>query len=170
MAIQDSESSDLVALGEVREFSDVLRGLGRGMAALTRTREHLPLLAEAQADVLRVLATEGPRTPGALAERMGLARSTISNLVGPLTTQDLLERQPSDEDGRSVLLVPTAEGRRIVEAYGRGRVGAIACVMKDLDPEDVKTLTGALPALHRLHERIRTELDSGSSEAVRADL
>jgi DNA-binding MarR family transcriptional regulator len=55
-----------------------------------------------------------------LAERLGLAQSTVTELVGRAEEIGLIERLPSDADGRVVYLQLTHEGeRRLARAFTR---------------------------------------------------
>jgi DNA-binding MarR family transcriptional regulator len=55
-----------------------------------------------------------------LADRLGLAQSTVTELVSRAEEIDLLERLPSDEDGRVAYLQLTKAGeRRLAAAFTR---------------------------------------------------
>jgi MarR family transcriptional repressor of emrRAB len=57
-------------------------------------------------------------TVTALAERLQLAQSTVTELVGRAEQVGLVARQPSSDDGRVALLRLTAEGeRRLAAAF-----------------------------------------------------
>jgi DNA-binding MarR family transcriptional regulator len=64
---------------------------------------------------LRVLAILRDRRPrmSALAEYLGLERSTLSGLVDRAVARGLVERAPDPEDGRVVDVLLTADGRRL---------------------------------------------------------
>lgn len=62
--------------------------------------------------VTSLLITAGPRTHGAIGERLGITRSTLSGLLASLERKELVERRPV-EDGRSALIRMTATGRRL---------------------------------------------------------
>jgi DNA-binding MarR family transcriptional regulator len=55
-----------------------------------------------------------------LVERLGLAQSTVTELVSRAEEVGLIERAPSDEDGRVMFLRLTEEGeRRLAAAFTR---------------------------------------------------
>jgi DNA-binding MarR family transcriptional regulator len=55
-----------------------------------------------------------------LVERLGLAQSTVTELVSRAEEVGLVERAPSDEDGRVMFLRLTEEGeRRLAAAFTR---------------------------------------------------
>lgn len=143
-------------------LADGLRAAWRAVVAATRAAEGLPALPDSQVAVVRRLVDDGPTTPAALADALQLARSTVSNLVRELVAGGLVERHPSASDGRSVQLVPTARARHVVQAFGRGRVDAVARALEELDPAGRKHLADALPALKQLTDRLR-EVDGPPS-------
>lgn len=137
------------------QLAGLLRTLWPALVRATRSVEQLPALPEAQVAVLRALIAAGGLTPGELALELRLARSTISNLVGELATQRLVERRPLAADGRSVLLVPTGRARAVLEAFSRGRVEVLERALDELSAADRVRLLDALPSL----ERLLTQLD-----------
>lgn len=62
--------------------------------------------------VTSLLITAGPRTHGAIGQRLGITRSTLSGLLASLERKQLIERRPV-EDGRSALIMISAAGRRL---------------------------------------------------------
>ncbi|MEZ5099214.1 MAG: chemotaxis protein CheW [Thermoleophilia bacterium] len=68
----------------------------------------LPRLARAAPSArdraLETIAEHGPLTPGDLARRIGLAKSTVSGLVGALVSEGAVARVPDPADRRRVTL------------------------------------------------------------------
>ncbi|WP_051809749.1 MarR family winged helix-turn-helix transcriptional regulator [Actinoplanes subtropicus] len=132
----------------------------------------LRTLTEAHATLLRTLVSGGPATPARVASELGLARPTVSNIVRELVSAELIERQPSSADGRSVSLAPTARARQQLAEFGRGRSDALARALGGLSAPDRDCLIAAAPALERLLERLtvdadeRVERETGDPSAV----
>ena len=60
----------------------------------------------------------GPIEPKADAELTGMSRAAVSNLSKSLLADGLIDRRPTENDGRSVQLYLTAKGREaMVEAF-----------------------------------------------------
>jgi len=137
------------------ELARLLPALWRAVVRATRSAERLPALPESQVSALRKLAARGPLSPAQLAVELDLARPTISNLVRELTADGLIERRPSDTDGRSVLLVPTARARNVLEAFRRGRSEVMARALAGIPADDRERLVAALPSCRRLLERLQ---------------
>jgi DNA-binding MarR family transcriptional regulator len=58
----------------------------------------------------------GPRTVGALASTAGVSAPTATRMLDTLCRQGVVERHPSEQDRRFVLIALTGEGRRRLEA------------------------------------------------------
>jgi DNA-binding MarR family transcriptional regulator len=65
-----------------------------------------------EAHALGELAQEGQLRQLELARRLRLTKSTVSRLVGQLTTRGWVERAPAPDDGRGVVLRLTPAGQR----------------------------------------------------------
>jgi DNA-binding MarR family transcriptional regulator len=57
------------------------------------------------------------RTPSALAGFIGATRATASQIVKTLETKSYLERKPSHEDKRSVVLCVTPQGEKVLAQH-----------------------------------------------------
>jgi DNA-binding MarR family transcriptional regulator len=115
----------------------------------------LPALPEAQIAVLRTLRGSPALTPAELAERLGLARPTISNLLRDLEGAGFVTRARSEVDRRSVTLTITERARQVQDAFHRGRVEVASSAWASLDESDRAALTAATPALHRLADLLQ---------------
>ncbi|MGW7521149.1 MarR family transcriptional regulator, partial [Streptomyces sp. NPDC054796] len=84
---------DAGAAGVAAGLGGLLGPLRRAVLRATRNSEGLPDLPEAQIELLRTLSTapEG-LSPGAVAARLRVARSTVSNLVRVMSAAGLVER------------------------------------------------------------------------------
>lgn len=128
--------------------------LRRAVLRASRSAADLPDIPEAQIEVMRSLAATGESAPSDLADTLGLARSTISNLLSQMQGARLIERHLVAGDGRrtSVGLTPLAETR--LRAFDESAAHILATALRDLSPGDVATIAAALPALERLQHRI----------------
>lgn len=135
------------------QFAHLLPALWRGVYRATRSSADMPAL-ESQTQILRKLVAVGALSPAQLAEELRLARPTISNLVRGLVADGLVERTPSESDGRSVLLDATARGREVLLGFREGRAEVLAEALNDLRAADRRRLYAALPSLDRLLEKL----------------
>ncbi|MEU5312614.1 MarR family winged helix-turn-helix transcriptional regulator [Streptomyces sp. NPDC021562] len=132
------------------ELSRLLGPLRRAVVRATRSADGLPDLPEAQIELLRALASEGPLSPRATAQRLGIAPSTVSNLVKTMSAAGLVTREPAPGDLRAVVLAPSITALDLLDRYDRTSSAALAQAIDQLPTDDRETLTAALPVLARL--------------------
>ena len=118
------------------------RRLRRGSTA------HLaPLgLTMAQAHVLRFVGG-GPRRMAEIAAHLDVVPRTVTPMVDGLEAAGFVARRPDPGDRRSVLVEPTAEGRRLLERLGRARRATAQQVfgaLGDEQREQLRSLLGQL--------------------------
>lgn len=128
--------------------------LRRAVLRASRSAADLPDIPEAQIEVMRSLAMTGESAPSDLADTLGLARSTVSNLLSQMEKAELIERHLVAGDGRRtrVGLTPLAETR--LRAFDESAAHILAAALRDLSAGDVAAIAAALPALDRLQHRI----------------
>ena len=146
--------------------ADAVHLVSRATVSATRTRHRLPALPEAQVVVLHTLRTHPSMTPAELAEQLGLARPTVSNLLRDLEAAGLVTRERSESDRRSVLLTITDQARQVQDAFHRGRVEVLSTAWADLDQADRTALTAATPALHRLADLLHATTHETSKDTA----
>lgn len=119
-----------------------------------------------QCYALEALVEEDGATVNDLAARLYLDKSTASRLANALVKKGYVRRVPNSEDGRSVLLQPTARGRKLVERVQWDLVGEYAEMLTDLPPEvrrSVSTVVRRLAA----EFASKVEVSSGTCCVVR---
>lgn len=100
-------------------------------------------LGEGDFDVLATLRRQGEPfalTPGELGERTLVTSGAVSKRLDRLEGRGLVERRPSDTDGRSRTVVLTVEGRRVIDAAMEDHVANEARLLAALDDDDRATL------------------------------
>ncbi len=119
-----------LALGD--ELSGVVRAHGMSLRGFT---------------VLSALATGGPPTSIALAERLGIAWSAVNLTLNELEDDGLLERVADPADRRTRRLEPTPAGRAARAAAQRDVEGVHERVLAALPEPARPALIAALQAL-----------------------
>ncbi|MFZ8757261.1 MarR family winged helix-turn-helix transcriptional regulator [Microbacterium sp. HMH0099] len=142
------------ALRTARALSDRLGPLRRAVLRTSRAAADLPDIPDAQIEVMRTLAATGGSAPSDLAAGLGLARSTVSNLLSQMEKGGLIERRVVPGDGRRsvVALSPLASAR--LHAFDDAATEVIVSALLDLPAGDLDAIAGALPALERLQHVI----------------
>jgi DNA-binding MarR family transcriptional regulator len=118
-------------------------------------------LTGAQFDLLRHVGRHPGESVAEAASRLGLARNTVSTLVGQLCQAGLLERVPDARDGRvaRLRLQPAAEQR--MAAWRTRRTSAVAAALDLLTEDERDLLTRALPTLQRVGHELDLAARSG---------
>ncbi|WP_024805998.1 MarR family winged helix-turn-helix transcriptional regulator [Nocardia sp. BMG51109] len=140
----------------------VLSPLRRTLLASTRASANLPDIPDAQIEIVRALPRGVVRSPGELAERLGLGRSTVSNLLTVMTDRGLVTRRPNAHDLRRVEVAATARALALFERFDATSAALMAAAAADLGPAERARLADALPAL----ERLRDILDARRHDGV----
>lgn len=140
-------------------LSQLLGPLRRGIHRVTRTdggtpRPDEPLPSPPQVEVLRLLATASSWSTGALAERLELAPSTLSNLLREMEGRGLLERARVPHDQRRVEVTIRSSGRAALLSHDTHTARVLDTYLSRLSPQDQEALRDALPALARLTDAL----------------
>lgn len=106
-----------------------------------------------QCYALDVLVREGPRTLNQLAGGLHLDKSTASLVVKVLERKGYVARTPHPSDGRSILVAPTAAGRKLFERIKSSLVAERRTMIEDFPPE---VREGAIELVRRLASSVRT--------------
>ena len=119
-----------------------------GMLGRTAAANDLSLT---QMRLLAILRDRRPRM-AELAAHLGLDRSTVSGLIDRAVARGLLERIPSPDDRRSVLVSLTDEGRALAERLSDEMASPVAQLTDRMPPADRARLLDILrPALDAGH-------------------
>lgn len=128
----------------------VVRGLSRDRAVVPeplREAFRRDSLGPRHMPVLISVARRGETTVGELAERLGLARPTVSLLVNELARAGLLERREDEHDHRrTIVSVPAAHRRRIVR-FTEARLDLVRRTLARLEPRAREHLVEGLRVL-----------------------
>lgn len=121
---------------EVAELCEALFGFVRAFG-LHRTDETpcgVPMsVSEAQA---LTFLLDGAAAPSQLADRLALARSTVSRLLERLDAQGWVARQPDPVDGRSSQIVLSDAGRQMAERVLSARHLRLSRLLANIDESD----------------------------------
>ncbi|MEV6345325.1 helix-turn-helix domain-containing protein [Actinoplanes sp. NPDC051851] len=151
-----SERAPMDELDPAR-LAAVISPLRRTLLGAARAAEHLPEIPDAQIEILRALPRGVVSAPGELARRLGLGRSTVSNLLTVMETSGLIERRPAPGDRRHVEVLATATALDLFDRFDLASGVLVARAVAALDIEDRAALAAAVPALERLREALQKE-------------
>ena len=129
------------------EQSDLQRSADAVEVTLTASRALLGVVARSisgalstvtipQFRVLVLLTRDGPLRTGELAHRMGAVPSTFTRAVDRMAAADLIERVPSPDSRREVLVRVTPHGRAIVDEVTERRRAELTRILVKLTSEE----------------------------------
>jgi DNA-binding MarR family transcriptional regulator len=152
-----SEPTDAELAAVARRLGSELGPFRRRLMNASRSAADLPDLPDAQVEVLRRLETTGWATPTALGRGLGLARSTVSNLVLAMERDGLVDRRLARGDGRSTEVGLTDHARDLLRTFDRSAEGVLVGALRSLTADERRAIARALPALEALHAAIGGE-------------
>jgi DNA-binding MarR family transcriptional regulator len=131
-------------------LTDVVTRLRRALRASIRTDIAWEALPMAQVELMQSLAERSPARITALADRLHLANSTVSGLVGQLIAAGLIDRGTDPEDRRAAVVVLTDAGRDTLVTWEAAHERRIGSALAQLGPEQRRAIDLAVPALGEL--------------------
>lgn len=101
-----------------------------------------------QFSALQILINNGDMTIGELSQKMSLACSTITDLIGRMEKTELVKRKKDDKDKRVVRVEVLPKGFDILEKVLEKRRGFLEEKLNDFDLEQKQILTKGLKELY----------------------
>jgi DNA-binding MarR family transcriptional regulator len=146
-----ADASDQELRAVARRLGSELGPFRRRLMNASRSAADLPDLPDAQ---VRRLEAIGWATPTGLGRALGLARSTVSNLVLAMERDGLVDRRLVKGDGRSTEVGLTDHARDLLRTFDRSAEGVLVGALRSLTAEERRDIARALPALEALHAAI----------------
>ncbi|OIH97793.1 transcriptional regulator [Curtobacterium sp. MCBA15_001] len=135
-----------------RRLSAEVGPFRRALLTTARRTGALPEIPDAQIEVLRRLDEDGWSSPTRIGRALGLARSTVSNLVAAMQRDGLVERRLAAGDGRSTEVGLTDLARDRLAVYDAAAEQVLVAAMQTLDPRARQDLARALPRFAELRQ------------------
>lgn len=104
-------------------------------------------LSPHQSRALRIVATDGPLRPSTLADRLGIAPRSATDVLDTLADAGLLVREPDPGDRRALLIRTTPAGQHVAEEAERQRASASQAYFAALTQVERDTLARLLSCL-----------------------
>lgn len=118
-----------------------------------------------QDQILKALADEDGQTMGALALALSVQPPTITKMVVRLSSQGMVERRPSPDDGRSSKVFLTEKGSQLIGDLDVRLKSMDQDALKGFEGKERKRLRKALIQLeHNLSGDIEDDTASADSE------
>ena len=99
-------------------------------------------------------------SPSRLAEELGIARPTVSNLLRDMVRTGLVARTTAVDDHRSIVISATSDGQDILETFRRDRAEALRAAIELIPLEDQEQLKLGVGALRHLQRQLEAVADA----------
>lgn len=106
---------------------------------------------------------EGPSNLGDLAQWIAVSPPTVSRTITTLEERGWVQRTPSSQDGRVVLVALTPEGQAAVEAMKEAAVRQVAGYLVSLTEDELNALVNSSALLRRVVEHAQTAEPAGAA-------
>jgi DNA-binding MarR family transcriptional regulator len=136
------------------ELTDVVTRLRRTLRTGIRSNIAWEALPMAQVEILQSLAEDAPARVNDLAERLRLAQSTVSGLVGQMIHSGLVTRDVDPTDRRAAVVDVSRQGMEQLRAWERAHVSWIRAALDRLPVEDRSAIAAAIPSLRELSDSL----------------
>ncbi len=103
----------------------------------------------------RIVFSDTPLTPQALADQMGLCKSAVSRLIEHLEKKEFLTKQQSSQDKRSYVLLITEKGSQELDSTYRYYLEPIYQLKNTLGTEVFAALTDQIKNANQLLQKKR---------------
>jgi DNA-binding MarR family transcriptional regulator len=120
----------------------------------TRTAEGLPDLPDTRVEILRTVADTPGISPRVIADRLGLARPTVSNLIQTMRRDGLLTLVRNDDDARVVHVTLTDFAAGLLNRYDKTSEEILSSALAELTVRERAAVTAAVPALVKLQHAL----------------
>jgi DNA-binding MarR family transcriptional regulator len=128
----------------VELIASIIRAEQIALSTVAEALEQFNLsFARYEALLLLSFATTGGMPVGKMADRLMVRPPSVTNVVGKLETQGLVERAKSRQDGRVTIVSITPTGRAVVERASIA-LAEVAFGLADLDEGEIASLLGIL--------------------------
>jgi DNA-binding MarR family transcriptional regulator len=131
-------------------LADVVARLRRALRRGVRVEVPFEAVSVAQVELMQLLADAPGLRAREISDRLLLAPTTVSTLIGQLLATDLIDRRPDPADRRAWRLHLTADGRKQLRSWQLANSRVIETALAKLDAADRRAVAAALPALARL--------------------
>ena len=141
------------ALARHMEVADLVHSSSLRLLRLLRLQDKASGIGPAQLSALSVLVFGGPCSLKQLASYEQVRPPTMSRIVAGLQEAGFVQRRASAEDRRSIVLTPTARGRKVMQAGRKRRVCYLADRLKPMSASELGTLAGSAKIILRILQR-----------------
>jgi DNA-binding MarR family transcriptional regulator len=140
-------------------LAEALHRAAIGLLRAIKTADQETGLSPPRLSALSVLVFAGPQSLASLAKAEGVKPPTMSKLVAELEHAGLVGKSADPEDGRGLVIIATARGRKVMLQGRDRRLALLKDRLGRLNTKEIARLSDAAPILLRIAARIDSIAD-----------
>ncbi|WP_394922590.1 MarR family winged helix-turn-helix transcriptional regulator [uncultured Robinsoniella sp.] len=114
------------------------------------SKKELPIRASEMGMLIYLCKTDGDKTPMGVANFFKVTKAMATNMVSSLSKKGYLEKQPAQEDRRSILLVPTPLAKQLVNSTYEEYYKTMKLLQDKMGAEQFSILTASLQKANQI--------------------
>lgn len=138
------------------EVANRLNSLSIHLLRRTRQATAGDEITSSRVSLLSVVVFGGPKTVSELARAESVSVPAVTRMLDAMEKDGLVHREQSEDDRRTVRVLPTEDGIRVMEAARARRVQHIADELSHLSQEELEVLLKATELLERVESRVQS--------------
>jgi DNA-binding MarR family transcriptional regulator len=137
----------------VHLLADALHRAAIGLLRGIKTADQETGLSPPRLSALSVLVFGGRQSLASLAKTEGVKPPTMSKLIAELEQEGLVEKSADPRDGRGLVIVATAQGKKIMLQGRDRRLALLEDRLGRLSAKEIARLADAAPVLLKIAAR-----------------
>jgi DNA-binding MarR family transcriptional regulator len=101
-------------------------------------------------EIILFLDEEGPLSIGEIGDHLMIAKAQMTQLIGKLVEQDIVERRDVKGDRRKIEIAITANGKKFLKEHKKNIDKWFIDAMSDISDKDLNSLTEALKTVKNI--------------------
>ena len=131
-------------------LAEALHRAAIGLLRGVRSADQETGLSPPRLSALSVLVFGGPQSLASLARAEGVKPPTMSKLAAELEEEGLVEKSADPKDGRGLIIVATARGKKLMLQGRDRRLALLKERLGRLDAKEIARLADAAPVLLKM--------------------
>jgi len=147
--ILDSVSNDLLSIPPL-----IFRGVRRKLLRTALTKIDVDI-SPLHFEIMKLLEEAGTLHVAEIGERLQIAKAQMTHLLDKLVELNIIERQNSTSDRRTINIMLTDKGKATLEEHAKNLRNVIRAALAGLTHEDLKELSTSLIKLRDILSKIQ---------------
>jgi|GEM_PF-5780284 DNA-binding MarR family transcriptional regulator len=161
--IETKSKEGIASVDDSYEIMRRMHSLKETMHALIKEQYGGMRITGQQGMFIGMISRHGPQSIGELSERMGIAPSTVSEIVSRMEKAGILVRSKHPSDGRIVLVDLSPEHRKKAKQVIKNSHELWAESIGSATPEEMKDILKGLETLEKVISRVEKNIKGATT-------